>query len=93
MLQKYYRPANDLDFIALTRSRGSLRHNIIMVCIPIALLAFAGVYVVWRSILAASAVATVLLVASISSNVRFFRKAKRRKDSKTDSQAVEVLDV
>lgn len=93
MMTAYRRSADDVDLKALTYEHGSLWRNLVTVSLPAAALVFGFVYVVWRSVLTASITATGLFLASLLSNVRFFRDVKRRENLKKDSNAVEVLEV
>jgi len=85
--------ADDRDFKAMTRGKGSLGRNLALVYIPVALFLFALVYVVWRSLTAASIVGGLAFIASAWSNTRFFSDIRRRKDSRADSQSVEITEV
>ena len=67
--------------------------NLLIVSLPLAALIFAGAYVLWRSILAASLISGGFLVASLVSNVRFFKEIKRRQRLLGDAQAVEVIEI
>ena len=77
----------------MTRGRGSLGRNLLLAALPVALFPFALVYIVWRSLIAASIVGVVVFVASAVSNVRFFSKLRHRQESRADSEAVEVTEV
>jgi hypothetical protein len=93
VLNKSYRAANEHDIQATTGSRGSLGCNILVVCLPVSIISFGGVYFFRRSVLAASLVATSIFVASSLSNIRFFRNVKRRQNSMVVANAVEILEV
>jgi hypothetical protein len=93
MVNIYHRAADDLDLKALVRGRGSLGRNLLMVVLPASLVLFAGVYLLWRSLLAAGVVGVGIFLASSLSNIRFFRDVKRRESLKTNNKAVEVFDV
>jgi hypothetical protein len=92
MIAIYNRAASDLDLQALTEARGSLAHNVATVSLPVAALVFALIYMIWRSYLAAAVVAGSLFVASLRSNISFFRRVRRRRLLKADNSAVEVLE-
>ena len=77
----------------MTRGKGSLGRNLLLAAFPVALFVFALVYVVWRSLIAASIVGVLAFAASALSNVRFFRDVRRRQESRADSEAVEVTEV
>lgn len=92
MITIHYRAANDLDLKASTEGRGSLVHNLATASLPAAALALGIVYMIWRSALAAGVVAIGLFVASLLSNIFFFRKVRRRSLLKEDGTAVEVFE-
>lgn len=93
MLRSYQRAANDLDLKAWTHERGSLARNLATVSLPVAVIAFGVAYGIWRSATMASVLAAGLFLASLLSNVRFFRDVSRREQLKKDAHAVEVFDV
>jgi len=93
LLTASHRAANDLDLKRLTRAHGTLGRNIATVSLPAAAVVFGIAYVLWRSMLVAAVIATSLLVASLISNIRFFRKVKQRELLKADDKAVTVFDV
>ena len=93
MLKMYKRAAGNSDLKAMNRSGGSPGRNLVTVALPVAAALFGGIYWKWRSLLAATLIAVGVFAASALSNVRFFREAKRRKGQKSDSNAVEVLEV
>ena len=92
-MRSYQRAANDLDVQALSVERGSLGRNIVIVSLPSAVIVFGVVYAMWRSVTTASIIATGLFLASLLSNIRFFRSVKRRESLKKDATAVDVFDV
>src|SRR5688500_8962621 len=93
MIRTFYRAADELDLKAMTRSSGSLMGNLFMVSLPISALLFAGAYLLSRSMLAASLISGGFLVASVVSNMRFFKEVRRRQRLLEDAQAVEVIEV
>ena len=92
-MNAYHRAANDLDIKALAHERGSLGRNIATVSLPGVVIAFGTVYAMWRSAVTASIIAACLFLASLLSNIRFFRNVKRRESFKKDANAVEVFEV
>jgi len=93
MITTYHRAANDLDIKALTPEGGSLGRNLATVSFPVAAIAFGAVYAKWRSLRTASVIAAGLFLASLLSNIRFFRNVKRRETLKKEANAVEVFEV
>src|SRR5882724_1171202 len=93
MLRTYHRPADELDLKAFRYGKGALQRNLVTVVIPVTVIVFVGAYLLLRSVLIASAIAAVLFLASVASNLRFFRAVKRRNNLKEDANAVEVLEV
>ena len=93
MIRTYHSSADDRDFRAMTRGKGSLGRNLLFVSLPVALVLFALVYFLWRSVIAASIVGGLAFVASVWSNVRFFIDVRRRQQSQSDGRAVEVTEV
>jgi len=93
MMTIYSRAANDLDVKALTDGQRSLRRNLATASFPVATIAFGVVYAEWRSAMTAGAIAVGLFLASLLSNIRFFREIKRRENMKEDVNAVEVFEV
>ena len=93
MMAAYHRAADDVDLKALTHKRGSLWRNLVTAALPAAALAFGIIYLVWRSALKASIVGMGLFLASLLSNIRFFRRVKHCESLKKDANAVEVLEV
>jgi hypothetical protein len=93
VIRTFHTSADDRYIRAMTRGKGSLGHNLLFVSLPIALFLFALVYVIWRSLIAASVVGMVAFVASAVSNVRFFSEVRRRQESRANSKAVEVTEV
>lgn len=93
MMTAYHRAADDVDLKALTHERGSLWRNLATASLPVAALTFGIVYAVWRSALTAGIIATGLFLASVLSNIRFFRHVKHRENQKKDANAVEVFEI
>lgn len=90
----YHRAANDLDVKALAHHPGeTLPRNLATASLPGAAIAFAIVYAKWRSVMAAGVTAAGLFLASLLSNIRFFRQIRRREALKKDPNAVEVLEI
>jgi len=58
-----------------------------------AAIAFGIAYAKWRSAMTASVIAMGLFLASVLSNIRFFRETRRRENMKKDVNAVEVFEV
>jgi hypothetical protein len=92
MITIHHRAANDLDLKALTEGRGSPGRNVTTVSLPVAALTFGIVYMIWRSALAAGVASMALFVASLLSNISFFRRVRRHAFLKADNTAVEVLE-
>jgi hypothetical protein len=93
LLNIKYRAANDLDLRTIRQGRGSFGRNVATVSLPFGIVACAVVYVIWHSWWSASAVGIGLFAASAYSNLAFFRNIKRWEFLRTDSKAVEVLEV
>jgi hypothetical protein len=93
VIRTFHTSADDRDIRAMTQGKGSLGRNLIFTSLPVALFLFAVVYIIWRSLPAASVVGGVALVASAWSNVRFFNEVRRRQESRANSAAVEVTEV
>lgn len=93
MIRTFHRSADDRDFKAVTRDKGSLGRNLLFVSAPVALCLAALVYLVRRSLIAASIVGVLAFVASAWSNLRFFGDIRRRQESRSDSEAVAVTEV
>lgn len=93
MIKVYHRSVDERDLVAVKRHRGAIARNLMTVSVPVSLVLLGVVYLRWRSVLAASAVALSLFVASLFSNVRFFKSVGRREAQKTDPNAVEVFEV
>jgi len=93
MIRTFQTSVDDRDLRAMTRGKGSLGRNLLLVCFPAALFLFALVYVIWRSLTAASVVGVLALVASAWSNASFFTDGRRRQGAGADGQAVEVTEV
>jgi hypothetical protein len=94
VIRTSYRQADDRDFHAVTRDKdkGSPVRNLLQFSLPAALVLFAGVYLIWRSILAAGLIGGLFFAASVVSNVRFFAGVRRRKKTQ-DQRSVEIIDV
>jgi hypothetical protein len=88
-----HRAANDLDLKQLTHARGTFGRNVVTVSLPVGVVVFGIVYFSWRSALVASVIAAILFLASLLSNIRFFRKVKQRELLKADDKAVAVFAV
>lgn len=93
MITIYCRAADDHDLKALTKGRGSLIRNVATVSLPGAAVVFAGIYLIWHSVVAAAVVAVSLFAGSVVSNIRFFRKVRLWQSKKADNTAVEVWEV
>lgn len=93
MMTIHHRAATEQDLAALTQGRGSLARNLATVSLPVSAVVFAVVFAIWRSVPVAGAAAVGIFLASLVSNVSFFRRMQRRTALKTDAGAVEVLDV
>jgi hypothetical protein len=93
MIKTYYRAAVDLDLKALAGEAGSLGRNLILYSLPVASLLFVAVYLIWHSVWAAAGIGAGLFIASLISNLSFFREMKRREGLKADAKAVETLEV
>ena len=86
--------ADERDFQAMAPSGSSPARNILTTTLPISVVAFVVIYGVSRSVWIAGVIAAVLMVGSIVSNVRFFRRvADRRIQQQSGTLAVEVIDV
>jgi uncharacterized membrane protein len=83
----------DRDFKAMTKGRGSLGRNVLIVAPAMGAVIFAVAYAVSRSVIVAAAVGGGLCAASVISNVLFFREVRRRESRKNDSHSVEVTEV
>ena len=93
MIRTFPSSADDRDFRAMTRGKGSFGRNLLLTSVPVALFLSALVYVVWRSLIAASIVGVLAFLVSAWSNLRFFSDVRRRQESRADHQAVEVTEV
>jgi hypothetical protein len=93
MLTINYRAANDVDLLTIRQGRGSLGRNLTTVSVPIGIFTFGLVYAIWHSWWSAGAVGIGLFTASVYSNLAYFRKIELGEFLKTDSKAVEVLEV
>jgi hypothetical protein len=86
--------ADEKDLQAMAPPGSSPARNILSTTVPLSVVAFLVIYAVSRSPWIAAAIAGVLMVASIVSNVRFHRKvAGRRRDQQSGKLAVEVIEV
>ena len=93
MIRTFHTSADDRDFRAMMRGRGSLGRNLFFVSFPVALFLFALVFLLWRSLIVASIVGVSAFLASVWSNVSFFTDVRRRQNSRLDGRAVEVTEV
>lgn len=93
MLRVYYRPADDQDLGEMKRGSGSLARNVTVIALPLCLVVFGAIYLLSHSSVLAGSIASLLFLASLTSNFRFFSDIKRRELAKTNPQAVEVLEV
>ena len=94
MLAIYHRAASDLDVRALAHYHGeTLGRNLATASLPGTAIAFGIVYAKWRSVVTASIVGAGLFLASLLSNIGFFRDIRRRENLKKDTNAVEVFEV
>ena len=93
MIRTFHTSADNRDFKAMTRGKGSLGRNLLFISLPIAFFLFAAVFLIWRSPIAGIVVALVAFGASAWSNVRFFSDVRRRKSISSDGQAVVVTEV
>jgi hypothetical protein len=86
--------ADERDLQAMVPPGSSPARNIALTTVPLSVVAFLVIYAVSRSAWIAGALAAVLMVGSIVSNVRFFRKvAGRRIEQQSGKPAVEVIDI
>jgi hypothetical protein len=75
VIRTFHRSADDRDFRAITRGKGSFGRNLLLASVPIALFLSALVYVVWRSLIAASMVGVlgfVICAACASLSLSWF---------------------
>lgn len=93
MIRVYRRAADNLDLTALTRGRGSFARNLLTVSLPVAAVSFGIVYLKWRSLRLAGGIAAGVFIASLMSNVRFFRTRTQRERQMADANAVETMEV
>ena len=93
MIRTYQRAANDHDLGAMGRGRGSFLGNILLTSLPLSAILFGIVYLIWHSVWIAAGMSTCLFVASLVSNILFFRRKKQRARQETDAKAVETLEV
>jgi hypothetical protein len=93
VIRVYRRPVEEADLGALTKGRGSFARNVLMFTAPGTVVLLAAVYLISRSWLAATAIAGLFLVGSVTSNARFFRKVRDRRASGADRTMVEVMEV
>src|SRR5215831_6406713 len=93
MLTINCRAANDLDLKAMTQGHGALGRNLATISIPAGIGVGGIAYALSRSCSIAVAAGVGLFAISLYSNLTFFRKVRRCEFLKTDSKAVEVLEV
>lgn len=93
MIRIFHTSADDRDFRAMTRGKGSLGRNLLRASLPVALFLFALVYIVWRSLIVASIAGVLAFATSAWSNARFFSDIRRRQAARADSEAVEVTEI
>jgi hypothetical protein len=93
MIRIYNRAIDDADLKEMKKGHGSLFRNLLKVTLPIFLVLFVVFYLVFKSLLAAATISGLFLIASMLSNIRFFREVRRRETSKGDEQAVQVMEV
>ena len=91
MIRSYRRAADEADLKAITHGKGSLVRNVLMVTLPIGFVLFLGMYWLTRSYVVALAVAGVVALGSIWSNVRFFRTVGERANPGSEQSTVEVM--
>jgi hypothetical protein len=93
MLTISRRAANDLDLRAMTQGRGALGRNLATISVPAGIVVFGIAYAFSRSWWIAVAAGVGLFAISLYSNLIFFRKVRRGELLRTQSRAVEVLEV
>jgi|GEM_PF-4842141 len=93
MITIYKRAADELDMAAFINSRGTPVRNFFTITLPVSLLLFGFVYLLWRSVWLASVVGVLLFTASVLSQIRFYREMKKRERMKNVPNAVEVFEV
>ena len=93
MIHTSHRAAVPADLKAMTRFRGSLISNLLLVSLPISASVFAAAWFLSRSMLIAGLISIVLFMASAVSNIRFFKEVRRRQRLYADDHAVEVIEV
>src|SRR5262245_38575261 len=93
MIRTYRRPADAQDLKAMTQDKGSLVRNILVVSLPIGAFLFLAMYWLTRSYWVALVVAGVVALASIWSNVSFFRTVGQRGRAGSERSTVEVMEV
>jgi hypothetical protein len=93
MIRTVQTSIDDRDLRAMTRGKGSLGRNLVLVTIPATLLFFGLVYIVWRSWLVAWIAAACVFAASAWSNLRFSREVRRRRESRAYPGTVQVTEV
>jgi hypothetical protein len=93
VIRTFHTSADERDIQAMTRNKGSLLRNLLVIALPVGLFLFALVYAVWRSVIAASVAGVLAFTASAWSNARFFIAVRRRQASRTDNQVVEVIEI
>jgi hypothetical protein len=92
MLTTNCRAANDLDFKAVTQGRGSLGRNL-AVALTAGMVVGGIAYAFSRSWWIAVTAGVGLFAISVYSNLMFFRRVRRYEFPRTDSKAVEILEV
>src|SRR5262245_55407447 len=85
--------ADEHDIRAMAPPGTSMARNLLLGSLPISAFLFGVAYIVSRSVWVAGTVGAGLAVASVVSNVRFFRGVARRTRQQSDPRAVEVIDV
>lgn len=93
MLRTSYRAASERDFKAVTKGRGSLGRNLLVIAPLMTAVLFTLAYAFSHSVPVAGLVAGGILAASIASNLRFFRELTRRRQMVGNPHAVEVTEV
>jgi hypothetical protein len=93
MLRTFQTSVDERDLRAMTRGKGSVGRNLLLVSLPAALFLCGVVYAVWRSSVAACIVAVFAFAASAWSNARFFSSVRRRQQSRAGAGAVQVTEV
>ncbi len=93
MIARSTRACEPRDLRAVTHGRGSPWRNILQVALPISIVIGVLVYGLSRSLIAAVALGSPLLLASAWSNLSFFRGVERRQRSGSADDSVIVWDV